>query len=182
MGRYNEAIAEIRKAHKIDPLSLVVHRNVGVTYLYARQYDMAIEVLEEVAEINPEFPHLQNFLARSYFYNEMYDKALTAIQTCENDSRIWEGIIYARLGELDNAKQILDQYLLLSKETYVSPVWLALLLFSFDRDEEGFRQLEHDYERHNPGLINIKTYPEFDQFRSDPRYINLLDKMGLPVD
>jgi TolB-like protein/Flp pilus assembly protein TadD len=178
-GRYDQAINEILKARNLDPLSLVINRNVGVIYISARQYDNAIEALNKVIEIDPEFPHLQHNLARAYLYKGMYENALSAIQKNEDKFKVWRGIIYAQMGHLDKANQILDELILDSKSIYISPFDLALLHFSLGSEEQGFSSLEKAYEIHDLRLEGIRCYPELDEFSSNPRFNDLLKKMGL---
>lgn len=178
-GRFDQAIDEILKARDLDPLSLVINRNVGVTFINARQYDNAIEALNKVIEIDPEFSQLQYNLARAYLNKGMYENALSAIQKSEDKFKVLRGIIYAQMGHLDKAIQLLDELVLLSKTEYISPFSLALLHFSLGLEEQGFSNLEKAYEIHDLNLTGIRVYSELDEFISNPRFIDLLKKMGL---
>ena len=79
----------------------------------------------------------------------------------------------------ERARQILDEFILLSKSQYISPFKLAILFFSLGSEEQGFSSLEKAYEIHDLQLTEIRTYPELDKFTSNPRFIDLLKKMGL---
>ena len=65
-GHFDKAIEEILIAHNLEPLSLVISRNVGVTYVYARQYNEAIKTLNKVIEVDPDYPHITNNLVNAY--------------------------------------------------------------------------------------------------------------------
>jgi tetratricopeptide (TPR) repeat protein len=107
----------------------------------------------------------------------MYENALSAVQ--KSGSKVWEGIIYAQMGQLDKANQLLDELVMLSKTEYVSPFQLGMLYFSLDSVEKGFSCLEKAYEIHDLQITEIKMYPELAKFSSDLRLVNLLKKMGL---
>ena len=178
-GRFDQAIDEILKARNLDPLSLVINRNVGYIFISAQQYDYAIEALEKVIEIDPEFSSVQLNLARAHLNKKMNENALSVIQQSEDNSdQIWEGIIYAHMGHMDKANKLLDDLILLSKSEYISPFDLALLYFSLGSVEKGFSCLEKAYEIHDLQITEIKMYPELDEFSSNPRFIDLLKKMG----
>jgi TolB-like protein/Tfp pilus assembly protein PilF len=176
-GRFDQAINEILEARKHDPLSLIINKNTGVIFISARQYDKGIEALKRVIEIDSSFSDVQTHLARAYLNKGMYENALSEIQ--KSKEQIWTGIIYAQMGHMDKARQILDEFILLSKSQYISPFKLAILFFSLGSEEQGFSSLEKAYEIHDLQLTEIRTYPELDKFTSNPRFIDLLKKMGL---
>ena len=179
-GRYDQAIDEIYEALELDPLSLIINQNTGVILIATHQYDKAIEALEKVIEIDPGFNNVYKHLARAYFFAGNHEKALSIVQQgLHKDDKIWEGIICAQMGSSDTAMQILDDLLLLSETDYVSPFWLAILHFSLQFEQQGFSYLEKAYEMHDLNMVEIRTYPELDKFVSDPRFIDLLKRMGL---
>ena len=182
LERYDQAIEEILIAHDLEPLSLVISRDAGAAYMCARQYDKAIKALNKVSEIDPDFPELQSVLAQVYLYKGMYEEALSAIEKSEEKFKAWRGIIYAQMGDLDKANQILKEMVSFSEIEKKPFRNLSLLYFVLGYEEEGFSYLEKAYEDHLFGLTWITIYPEIDQFRSDPRFIDFLKKMGLIVD
>jgi len=176
-GKTSQAIDKILTARDLDPLSLVINRSVGIIYIDANQYDNAIEALNKVRKINPEFPNLQFNLARAYFFKGMYDSALSVIQNTNNIT--WQGIIYAQMGQLDKANQLLDELVLLSQTKPSLQSDLAMLNFALGLNEKGFDHLEKAYEIHDLSLTNIRRYPELDEISTDQRFIDILEKMGL---
>jgi TolB-like protein/Tfp pilus assembly protein PilF len=176
-GRFNQAINEILEARNHDPLSLVINRNTGVIFNSARQYDKGIEALNRVIELDSDFTEAHRDLAEAYLNKGMYENALSEIQ--KSNDKIWTGIIYARSGQLDKAKQILDELILSSKSKYISPFELAILYFSLGSENQGFSSLEKAYEIHDLQLAEIRMYPELDKYTSNPRYIDLIRKIGL---
>jgi tetratricopeptide (TPR) repeat protein len=176
-GRFDKAVNEIQEARNHDPLSLVIGRNAGVIFNSARQYDNGIEALNRVIEFDPDYKVAHFHLARSYLNKGMYENALSEIQ--KSKDKIWTGIIYAHMGQLDKARQILDELILLSKSQDISLFDLAILYFSLGYEEQGFINLEKAYEVHELALTEIRMYPELDEITSNPRYIDLIRKMGL---
>jgi len=180
-GRFDQAIDEILEARNLDPLSLIINKNTGVIFISAHQYDKAIEALGKVIEIDPEFDDVQYHLARAKIFAEMNENVLSVIPKSENNSdKIWRGIIYAQMGYMDKANQILDKFVLLSENGYISPFELAILHFSLGSEEQGFTNLEKAYEIHDLNLTEIRMYPELDELMSNPRFIEQIEKMDFP--
>ena len=179
-GRFDQAINEISEAHNLDPLSLVINRNLGVIYICARKYDDAIEALNEVSEINPEFSSVQHNLSLAYLNKGMYEDALSVNKSSDN---YLTGIIYFHLGHKEKANQILNELVISSKTEYISPTILALLYFSLGNKEMGFTYMERAYEIHDLQLteirMHLRIHPGLDEITSDPRFIDLTNKMGL---
>jgi TolB-like protein/Tfp pilus assembly protein PilF len=176
-GRFDQAINEILEARNHEPLSIVINRNTGVIFISARQYDKGIEALNRVIEFDPNYEAAYFHLARAYLNKGMFEDALSEIQ--KSKDKIWTGIIYAHMGQLDKAKKILNELILLSKSQDISPFNLAILYFSLGNKEQGFNSLEKAYEVHELPLSEIRMYPELDEITSDPRFIDLLKKMGM---
>jgi len=176
-GRFDQAICEILKARNNNPLSLVINRNTGLISNGAHQYDNAIEALKKTIELDPDFIDVHRDLARAYLNKGMHEDALSEI--LKSNDKIWIGIIYARIGQLDRARQVLDEIFLSSNSEYISPFELAILYFSLGSEEKGFSSLEKAYEIHDVRLTEIRMYPEFDEYTFNPRYINLIKKIGL---
>jgi TolB-like protein len=176
-GHFDQAINEILEARKHDPLSLIININTGFIFISARQFDNGIEALNRLIEIDSNYSDTHLYLARAYLFKGMFENALSQIP--EIKDKIWKGVIYAHLGHLDKARQILDELILLSKSQYISPFDLAILYFSLGDEEQGFNNLEKAFRIHDLNLTEIRMWPELDKFTSNPRYIDLIKKMGL---
>lgn len=183
MGRFDEAIAEIKRARELDPLSLAVNANVGQTLYYARQYDQAIEALEKTREMDQSYARLPLYLAYTYAAKGMYSKAINEYQEAIKlgldtpGTQIFLGATYAQSGNRGQAKAILERSLT-SKE-YVSPADLAILQAALGQRDQAFASLEKAYAAHDLQLQYLGTDPVFDPLRSDPRFHNLLRRVGL---
>jgi serine/threonine protein kinase/Tfp pilus assembly protein PilF len=183
MGRFDEAIKEIERAHDLDPLSLVINRDVGTIYLSARQYDKAEEAAKKTIEMDPNFAGAHSGLRTVYLYKLMDDEALEEYQ--KGEALLKESIsieehvkamIYARTGKKDEARQILQELIETKQEDSYN---LAIICFDLGDIDQGFNWLEKAYEEREMGLFWINVEPEFDRVRTDPRFKALLKKMGL---
>jgi serine/threonine protein kinase/tetratricopeptide (TPR) repeat protein len=187
LGRHDEAIAEIKIAQELDPLSLVISRNLGMFFYYARQYDKAIEAFQRTIDMDPSFSEVHLGLGVAYLQKSMYEEALAEFQKEISQAGIGIttigitaiGITYAKMGRRDEAQQVLDDLINRSKEEYVLQVGMARLYFALGENDQGFKWLDKAYEELDSGLWNIKVNPLYDSVRSDPRFKAILKKMGL---
>jgi serine/threonine protein kinase/lipoprotein NlpI len=185
-GWFEEAIKKIKRALELDPLSLVISRNVGMIFFYARQYDKAIDALQRTLEIESDFIRTHYFLGRVYLQKSMYDQALAEFQKEKNVVKGWDkvlesriGIAYAKMGRRDKAEEVLVEMIERSKETYVSPYWLALICFSLGQTDQGFNWLEKADEEGSALMKYLKIEPVLDSVRSDRRFKAMLKKIDL---
>jgi serine/threonine protein kinase/Tfp pilus assembly protein PilF len=182
LGRHDEAIAEIKIAQELDPLSLIISRNLGMFFYYARQYDKAIEAFQRTIDMDPSFSEAHFGLGVAYFQKSMYEEALAEFQKEISQTGIGItaiGITYAKMGRRDEAQQVLDDLINRSKEEWVSPIGMARLYFALGENDQGFKWLDKAYEDLDSALWNIKVSPVYDSVRSDPRFKAILKKMGL---
>jgi serine/threonine-protein kinase len=186
LTRHDEAIKEIKRAHELDPLSLVINRNIGLVLFYARHYDQAIEALHKTLEMEPDFIRTHYFLGRAYLQKSMYEDALEEFQREREISNSWEevlesriGIAFAKMGKKSKAERVLDEMIERSKEMNVSPYGLSLIYIALGENDQGFNILEEAYDARWSGINYLKIEPVFDSVRSDPRYRTLLKKMNL---
>ena len=184
MGRREQAIAEIKRARELDPLSVIASAYVGFTLLFARQYDQAIEALKETLELDRDFPIAHYVLGQAYVAKGMYPEGIAAHQEAvrlDEDSpspQIYLGCAYAKAGERKKAQAILKR--LERSKGYVSPGELAILYGALGEREQAFASLERAYASHDLQLMYLGTDPAYDDLRSDPRFADLLRRIGLP--
>ena len=182
-GRHEQAIATAKHAREIDPLSLNANAAVGYILYSARRYDEAIEDLQKTLELdrNSIFPLL--YLGYNYSAKGMYREAIAAynelikLEGVTSRTQIFLGAAYAKAGERERAQAILRQ-LQTSKE-YVSPGELAILYAAQGEREQAFASLEKAYAAHDFQLQYLGVDPAFDPLRSDPRFQDLLRRVGL---
>lgn len=186
VGRSNEAIAEIKRAQELDPLSLIINVEAGRIYTYARQYDRAIEQFQKSLNMDPNYLPAHVFLALAYAYRGMSENAIEQIGkalelTREDDIFVlqYRGLIYSILGLIEKTNKILELLFRLSRQKYVSPFLIANMHACLDQKDQVFEWLEKAYVNRDSNMNHLKVSPALDNIRSDPRFIELLKKVGL---
>ncbi len=182
-GRVDEAVAEIRRTREMDPLSLVINRDVGRILYYARRYDEALAELGQSRDMQPNSPVVVWWIAKSRLQKGLADDAFAAdLRTRELDglkAESLEALRTAYSGQgLPGYWAKLRQLLLDSggKHSYD----LAEISAYLNDKDEVFRWLEKAYEYRASSMPFIGVDPSLDAFRSDPRFSALLRRMGLP--
>ena len=181
-GRFDEGIAELKRALQLDPASLPINADVGFVYYIARRYDQAIEQLQKAVELDPEWPRAHSLLANCYTQKGMYDEALRELEKMQLPGR---GAAFAHLfvlmGRRDEALKVLAEMEERSKQTGNVPYLGFVTVYTALGDkQQAFEYLERAFAERNPGLRTIKTSPVYDNLRSDPRFTDLLKRIGLP--
>jgi adenylate cyclase len=184
-GRYAEAIAESEKALQLDPLNINISTRVGVMFVAARQYDQAIEQLRKTLDMDPNNHNPHYRLASAYQGKEMYEEAIAEYHKAVELSggQAWAistlGHVYAVAGKRDQALQLLDVLTERSTHEYVTPGAFAYLYIGLGENDLAFAQLQKTYEEHdiNP-LLWLKAFPGWDRLSADPRFTDLLRKVG----
>jgi len=177
MARHEEAIAEIKLAQELDPLSLRINANVGYLLYFARRYDEAIDALKKANEMDPNKSAGRGYLINVYLEKSMYDEALKLFPEKNNQYSL--GLTYAKMGKINEARQVLDYWIKRSKQEYVSSYNLARFYFALGENDQGFIWLDKAYEEHDSWMCYLKVEPQLDSVRSDPRFKVLLKKMNL---
>jgi len=186
MGRHQEAIAEAKRARELDPLSLLINALVGDSLFYAHQYDQAIEELRKPLEIEPNFWIAHLYLGKAYEQKRMYPESIAELQKARDFSGdISEpismmGYVYAVSGRRSEAQHALNELKERSGQRYVPPYNIALVYVGLGEREQAFQWLDKAYEDRNQFMTRLKTEPKFDSLRSDPRFAELMRRVGLP--
>ena len=185
MGRLDEATAEIKKAREVDPLSLPINRNIGICLLDSRRYDEAIAQFRSVIEMDPNFASAHAELGGVYAQTGRYREAMLEWQkasTLEGEKElaaVWGK--YAASGDyrggVRKVVEILEER---AKRKYVDPARIAWGYIRLGDKDRAFQWLEKAYQEHSGNLLSLKSAPLFDPLHSDPRFQNLLRRVGLP--
>ena len=185
-GRLNEAIAETKVTLELDPLSIDNNDTLGVEFFLARQYDQAIEQEGKVLELDPTFIDAYYFRGMSYLKKSMYNEGMTEFQKAvlispgDTVALTGLGFGYGVTGKRIEAQKVLDKLNELSRQKYVSPVFMAKIYSGLREKEKAFAWLEKAFEDRSIVSVGyIKTNPMFDPLRSDPRYADLLRRTNL---
>lgn len=183
MGRLDEAIAQITRAQELDPLSLIIATNVGRLLYVSRRYDQAIEQLQKTLEMDQGFPQTHICLGLVYQQEGRDKEALAEVQKAVDlsgrrpETLSTLGYVYA-VSRRREAAKILDELKDLSKRTYVSPDWIAIIYAGLGERDQAFVWLEKAYENHELP-VDLKVDPKWDRLRSDTRFAELLRRVGL---
>jgi serine/threonine-protein kinase len=188
LDRSNEAIAERKRAAELDPLSLTINFALGMNFYYARNYDQAIEQFQKTLELDQNFPPARTYLPAAYEQKGMYDKAIaefknaTSLQGGSESSMATAGLghVYAVSGKKDEAEAVLNRLKQLSAHEYVSAVSIALIYSGLGEKDQAFAWLEEGYKERSFQMQGLKKEPRWDSLRSDPRFQDLLRRIGLP--
>ena len=182
-GEHDAAFSEIVRAQQLDPLSIYINATVAQVLFHARKYDPAIEQSRRVLEIGEAIgPHLM--LGWSYEQKGMYVEAIGEFQKYNQlagDPETLDvlGHAYARAGDERKARALLDE-MLKAKDNgaIIDPSAFALIYPGLGEKDAAFDWLNKAYEYRSPNLTLIKTHPYFDPYRSEPRFIDLLNRVG----
>jgi len=184
-GRSSEAIAEIKRAQQLDPLSLMIGVDLNVPFYVARQYDLSIEQSRKVIEMEPNFYLAHLTLAIASVQKRDFATGIVELKKARSlEDKPWIvaalGYAYAASGRKQEALQLIDELKKLAKQRHVTPYAIATIYAGLDNRDETFRWLQMAYEERAPGLTWLKVDPILDSIRPDPRYADLLHRMGLP--
>ena len=184
-GRLGEAIARMYRARELDPLSPHISQNVGWILHMARQYDEEIEQYQRTFELDPDFLFARMRLAGAYLEKRMFSEAISegqkAIELVGRNPALlgWLGHSYALSGKKNEARQILEELLKLRERRYVNPASLAVIYVGLGLKEQAFRWLEECYQERSYVMVYLKVEQMYDPIRSDPRFQDLLRRVGL---
>ncbi|MCM3878229.1 MAG: tetratricopeptide repeat-containing serine/threonine-protein kinase [Thermoanaerobaculia bacterium] len=186
MGRHGEAVAEVRIALDLDPLSVIIHTALGDVFFYARRYDDAIGMYRKALEMDPGFVAGHSDLARALEHSgrveeaiRSYEKAVQLAGNSTADPSIGLANAFAVGGRPREALDVLEELKRRREERYVSPWGLASIYARLGEAGAALEWLERAYDEHDSTLVWLKVHPRFDALRTDPRFTALLEKMGL---
>ena len=185
MGRLDEAIAEAKRGQELDPLALPVSANIGLLLYLARRYDEAMEQFRKNLEMDRSFVYTHWEMALTHEECGRYEEAIQGFQKAIELSgtsvlpRVLLARTYALCGRKDEARALLDELTELSAQTYVSPYRIAAIYSALGDKNSAFKWLEHAYEARDGWLVWLAVDPVVDSLRSDKRFADLLNRIGL---
>lgn len=185
MGRLDEAIAQIRLARNLDPLSLITNTALGGCLYRKRQYDQAIEQFRETLEMDPSFYHAHWSLARALEQKQAFHQAIDSFQEANRLSGGNTSIqgelahCYGTIGAWRQAQALLDELTELSQRKHISPLTMAFVYLGMSEKDQALEWLEKACEERSRALVWINVDPRFDSLRDDSRFSSVLKRIGL---
>jgi len=184
LGRFDDAIAEMRKAESLDPLSLIINADLAELLGLAHSYDDSIRQSVKTIEMDPNFALAHNQLAQAYLQKHMYDEAVAELQKAVKLSGNSPTCIanlaraYVASGKRAEAVTLLNTLIKRSTTGYSNASEIAMIYASLGDTDQAMNWLDKSFEdRFNPGVL---LRPGFDPLRSDPRFQSLVHRVGLP--
>jgi len=188
--RFDEGLAELKRAQELDPVSTQEQGGLGHAYLVMHRYDESISYFQNVLDLYPNAAFIRAQLAWSYAAKGMYPQALAEYdKIAEHDKSVTAenqlvadglGWVYAVSGRRSDALRIAKETSALSAHTYVDFYQLATVYAGLGEKDEAFRLLEKGYQERSAGMPYLAVDPFWHELRSDPRFSDLLRRMGLP--
>jgi TolB-like protein/DNA-binding winged helix-turn-helix (wHTH) protein len=184
LGRYDEGLAEMKLAYRLDPFSPAASVDMVAPYIKSRQYDLAIEQLRKSLEMHPNF-YLGHFVLGWTLINKNeFAQGIVELEKSKDleympftDGAL--GYAHAKAGQKDKARKILNDLKLQSKQRQIPAYWIAVIHYGLGENDEAFVWLEKAYREKSFWLLWLKTEPIFDDLRPDPRFQDLTRRVGL---
>jgi serine/threonine protein kinase/Tfp pilus assembly protein PilF len=183
--RHDLALVELDEAERLDPLDLQVKTQIGYVHHFRHDLDRAISQFERVVTLEPSFMFAHYALGDAWTQRGQYERAIAEFdKAIELGGRFVNhvaalGYAYGRSGNRDRANVLLQELTARATESYVSPMWFALIHLGQSDIDKVFHWLNRALEERDGSLILITAAVEFDPVREDPRFKALLDTMGL---
>ena len=187
MGRFGEALSEMDVTLKLDPLSLVMNSHKGWILYFAHRFDQAVEQLDRTLEIDPNFPIGRYFRGLAYLRNARFNDAIREFERANELSEGHPGPVaglgqaHALLGDAAGARRFLQALGELSTRRYVAPYFMACIHIALGEKDRAFDWLEKSYAERSSWMALLKVDPAVDGLRSDPRFHDLVRRVGLPA-
>jgi TolB-like protein/Tfp pilus assembly protein PilF len=186
MGRNEEASAQMRQTMALAPLNPVGASQVGYTFYTARQYDQAIQAFQKSLEMEPDFVDAHVGLGWVYQEKKMYPKAIAELETAADLSKRHDlvvaslGNVLGESGRTRDAMKVLEEMKHKSEHRYVSPCLIALVQIGLGERDKAIASLEQGYTDRDQWMLYLKVDPHMDTLRQDPRFKDLLRRVGIP--
>ncbi len=184
-GRFGEAIGEIEKARRLDPLSMQINLNVAQIMFWAHDYDRALRESQAALELHPNSWAIHRIAGMIWLQKGDSRTAIgelrKAVSLAPGDSRSWIWLAYgcALTGQRDEALSILQKLENSPHQYYVPPTLMAAVYAGLGERDKALTALHKAVLEHDPKLMMIMSDQAFDSLRTDPRYSDVARRIGL---
>ena len=184
-GRLEEAVREMKRALELEPASLVMNTFMGATLYYAGRYDEAIDQCRRTIQMDPNFAVAHWHLGLAFEQKQLLDAATEEFKkaiSLSGGSPLMKAALaraYAKSQKTHEANEMLNELNELAKRQYASAYEIAAIYVALGNNEEAFQLLEKAYSEHSFHLANLNVCPQFKSVRSDPRFQDLVQRVGL---
>jgi eukaryotic-like serine/threonine-protein kinase len=186
MGKLDESLNEEKRAQELDPLSLIINTWLGWRLSFLQRYDQAIDQYRKALALDPTFVPAHWQLGLAYEQKAMYAQAIAEFQTAmslSGRSPLYTASLahaYAVVGNRGEVGKLLDELNEVSKRRYVASYQLAVVYAGLGEKDNTFKQLENAYAERSGSLIYLNLDPRLKNLHSDPRFADLVRRIGLP--
>lgn len=186
MGRYEQAWQQVSQALELSPLEPYTHANAGTLLGLMNRFDSADEEFHKALELDPGESYIHERFGAVLLWQGKSEQAISEFRSAVDFSNrqpeklAWLGYAESLVGNRQESLRLLEEIRRNPRQQYVSPFYVALLYTGLKDKDTAFSWLEKAYEQHDEWLVYIKAYPEFRSLRADPRFENLVRRIGLP--
>jgi serine/threonine-protein kinase len=184
LQRFTAGHQELRRAQVLDPLSLSIAVSFAALSYYEGDFQRTVATSREALRLDEHFAMAHYFLGLALEQQGSYDEAAAALEraaalSASGETQAALAHVLASSGKRDQAERMLKQLVTLSEERYVSPVLLAQVELALGENDRAVARLQEAHERHATDLIWLNVRPTFDPLRDDPRFVAIVDRLGL---
>ena len=185
MARHAEVMARIKNGQELDPLSLIINVAVGWAFYHGRQFDEAIEQLRRTIELDPNYPVtywiLGLVLRKTGKYEEAIIEGEKAVKLSGGSPLMRAALAHScgTAGRTKEASEMFEELTRLAEQKYVAPYFFAGIQIGLGENDLAIDYLEKAYEEHSHWLIYLHLDPSMDGLRENPRFQNLMRRVGL---
>jgi tetratricopeptide (TPR) repeat protein/predicted Ser/Thr protein kinase len=187
MGRQDEAMAEIKRAQELEPLSIIIDRDIAWHLFFQEKYDEAITHLQQTLGRDSTYAAAHTLLARALAERGRFEEAVEHLRLATSGTKQASGVnlsfvayVQARSGDTRAADATLAQVEKLREVEYVPPYYDALVYTAQGRPRKALDALERAYREQDSTLVSLMIDPRFEPLRDEPRYQDLVKRMRFP--
>ena len=185
IGKTDQSLAEMKLAQQLDPVNPIISIDVCLPYSFAHQWDKCVEQSKKTLDMFPD-----QFLAHMVLGTCLFNRGdrsagieeLKKAKTLEHTPHLVGtlGSYYGKAGSKDDARKSLAELEDMSKHRLVAPYWMAAVHAGLGENDEAFSWLEKSYTERSWWLVFLKMDPMMESLHSDPRYADLIRRVGFP--